>query len=132
MSGLRIGIDLVRVSRVAESIEQFGDRFLHRVFTDQEIAYARHAPALTVERFAARFAAKEATLKALGLAGRGISWRHIEVRNADNGAPEILLHEQADAHARAAGFHELAVSISHEGDFATAVVVTTRSANVHT
>ena len=62
-----VGIDLVRVSRVAESLAQFGERFLQRVFTDGEVAYARSAPSLMAERLAARFAAKEAAVKALGL-----------------------------------------------------------------
>ena len=80
------------------------------------------APALTIERLASRFAAKEAAMKALGLAGRGVGWRQIEVTASDAGAPELTLH--GDAKALAAGAGDLALSLSHEGDFATAVVVT--------
>ncbi len=119
---LCVGIDLVMVSRVARSLDHFGDRFLKRIFTDGEIAYARAAPALTHERLAGRFAAKEATMKALGLAGRGVGWREIEVVTADSGAPELRLH--GEARTLAAGAGDLALSLSHEGDFATAVVVT--------
>jgi holo-[acyl-carrier protein] synthase len=114
------GIDLVRVSRIEESLAQFGERFLRRIYTDGEVAYARSAPALTSERLAARFAAKEAALKALGLAGRGVGWRDIEVV-AGEGGPSLRLHGAAAL----AGPREIAVSLSHEGDFATAIVVTT-------
>jgi holo-[acyl-carrier protein] synthase len=124
MSRLRVGIDLVRLSRIAESLQQFGDRFLRRVFTDGEIAYARAVPALTVERLAARFAAKEAAIKALGLADVGIGWRDIEVERASSGACALRLHGAAGERARADGVGELALSLSHEGDYATAVVVT--------
>ena len=119
---LAVGIDLVMVSRIASSLEHFGERFLHRIFTPGEIAYAMAAPALTVERLAGRFAAKEAAMKALGLAGRGVGWRQIEVTTSDSGAPELQLHGEARALAVAAG--DLALSLSHEGDFATAIVIT--------
>jgi len=111
---LRVGIDLVSTSRIAESIAAFGERFLRRVFTDAELAYARGAP----ERLAARFAAKEAAKKALGL--DGVSWRELEVARAADGAPSLVLHGAARA---AAGECELAMSMSHEGDHATAVVI---------
>ena len=100
VGALRAGIDLVRVSRIAESLAQFGERFLRRVFTDGEIAYATAAPALTAERLAARFAAKEAAMKALGLSDDGVGWREIEVRREPSGACELLLHGEA---ARVAG-----------------------------
>jgi holo-[acyl-carrier protein] synthase len=124
MSRLSVGIDLVRVSRVAESLDRFGERFLRRLFTDAEIAYAKAAPALTAERLAARFAAKEAAIKALDLADRGVGFRQIEVRRTPSGRCELLLHGDASAFAEAAGVDELSVSLSHEDDFATAIVVT--------
>ena len=92
---MTVGIDLVRVSRVAESLAQFGERFLRRVFTDGEIAYANAAPALAAERLAARFAAKEAAIKALGLVERGVGWREIEVTRAPSGAAQLSLHGAA-------------------------------------
>ena len=82
---MKVGIDLVDVSRIAASIDAFGERFLRRVFTEGEIAYARSAPALTAERLAARFAAKEAAKKALEL--EGVAWRDLEVARSPNGAP---------------------------------------------
>ena len=116
---LRVGIDLVRVSRVEESLTAFGDRFLRRLFTDDEIAYAKAAPAQTGERLAARFAAKEAARKALR-GGDGLGWRQIEVKRETSGACNLLLHDEA---ARAAGPCSTAVSMSHEGDYATAIVL---------
>jgi holo-[acyl-carrier protein] synthase len=121
---LRVGIDLVMVSRIAESLERFGERFLRRIFTDGEIAYATAAPALTAERLAARFAAKEATIKALRLRDRGIDWRDIEVCRTATGFVELALRGAAREAAMQCGASELAVSLSHEGDLATAVVVT--------
>jgi holo-[acyl-carrier protein] synthase len=118
-----VGIDLVQVSRIAESLRCFGDRFLRRIFTPAEIAYATEAPALTAERLAARFAAKEAAIKALRLATDGIDLRLIEVERTPSGECELALHGAAREAARALGTSELAVSLSHEGDYATAVVV---------
>ena len=115
---LRVGIDLVTVSRIAESIALFGERFTRRVFTDAEMAYGAGHP----ERLAARFAAKEAAKKALRL--DGVAWRDLEVRRAQTGACDMVLHGAA---REAAGPCELALSMSHEGDHATAVVI----ANIH-
>ena len=123
-----VGIDLVSVRRVEESLARFGDRFLRRVFTEGEIAYATSAPALAAERLAARFAAKEATIKALGLAqqGIGIGWRQIEIEREASGKCRVVLHGAARAAAARAGFATLAVSLSHEGDTSAAVVLATR------
>ncbi len=120
---LRVGIDLVQISRIAESLEKFGERFLRRVFTDAETAYATAVPSKTSERLAARFAAKEATLKAIGLVDHPMNWRDIEVRRAPSGACEISLQGGAIDAAKLSGISELAVSLSHEGDYATAVVI---------
>lgn len=113
---LRVGIDLVQVSRIAASLEAFGERFLARVFTPGELAYARDKP----ESLASRFAAKEAVKKALEL--DGVGWTDIEVVRRASGACEVALHGEARTAAAALGA-ELALSMSHEGDFATAMVV---------
>ena len=118
---LAVGIDLVQVSRIAESRAHFGARFLERIYTPTEIAYAAAAPDQTNERLAARFAAKEAALKALGLADQGVSWREIEVVRTSSGACELALHGRA--RELAPGATNIALSLSHEGDLATAVVV---------
>ncbi len=114
MSRLAVGIDLVQVSRIAGSVETFGERFLRRVYTDGELAYAGG----DCERLAARFAAKEAAKKALRL--DGVGWRDLEVVRTPSGACELVLHGAARA---AAGERSLALSMSHEGDHATAVVI---------
>jgi holo-[acyl-carrier protein] synthase len=114
-----IGIDLVRVSRIQESLDKFGERFMRRVFTDGEIAYATAAPAQTAERLAARFAAKEAAIKALDVANTG-SWRDIEVQRAASGKCMLALHGGV---RQAAGRVAVSLSLSHEGDYATAVVL---------
>lgn len=121
---LQVGIDLVRVSRMAESLALFGDRFMRRVFSDDEIAYATAAPALTAERLAARFAAKEAAVKALRVVERGVAWRDIEVRRTATGACELALSGAVGDLATSLGAEEFAVSLTHEGDFAAAIVVT--------
>jgi len=115
---MRVGIDLVDVSRITASINAFGDRFLRRVFTDGELAYALASPALTTERLAARFAAKEAAKKALDL--EGVAWRDLEVARSPSGACHLVLHGAARV---AAGAMSFALSMSHEGDHATAVVI---------
>ena len=112
------------LSRIAESLELFGERFMRRMFSEDEIAYATAAPALTAERLAARFAAKEAVVKALRVVERGVAWRDIEVRRAATGACEVALRGEVGAVATSLGAEEFAVSLTHEGDFAAAIVVT--------
>jgi holo-[acyl-carrier protein] synthase len=122
-----VGLDLVDVREVAESIERFGQRYLERCYTPAEVAYAMSAPdrVTGVRRLAARWAAKEATIKALGASERGISPRQIEVVRAGDGSVHLELHGPAFAAARAAGVlpGALVVSMSHQGDLAAAVVV---------
>ncbi len=84
-SALRVGLDLVQVSRVEESLARFGDRYTQRVFTAAEIAYCESSSAERSRRFAARMAAKEATWKALGLDDTGHDWRAIEVARDERG-----------------------------------------------
>lgn len=120
---LRVGIDTVEVAGIEASIDAFGDRFEQRLFTDHELEAAGRVPARRAERLAARFAAKEALIKALSLAEAGVGWRDIEVCSAADGTPSVRLHGLAAAHADAAGVAELAISLSHDGGQACAVVV---------
>jgi holo-[acyl-carrier protein] synthase len=120
---LGVGIDLVQVSRVAESLERFGERYLRRVYTDAEIAYATSAPGETAPRLAARFAAKEAAFKALRLEDP-MNWREIEVRRSPEGRCDLVFHGAVRCAVERSGVGQVAVSLSHEGDYATAVVVT--------
>jgi holo-[acyl-carrier protein] synthase len=106
-------------------LRQFGERFVQRLFTAREAAdaVAVHGDAARHERLAARFAAKEAVIKALDLPEEGVNWRDIEVVRGANGRPALALHGRAAAAAARAGVSEWAVSISHDAGQACAVVV---------
>jgi holo-[acyl-carrier protein] synthase len=119
---LRVGMDLVQISRIAESLEQFGERFLRKLFTEGEIAYARQSATGTSERLAARFAAKEAAIKAFSFSDAGIGWRDIEVCKLPDGGCRLALHGKAAQQASQLGVSDIALSLSHDGDYATAVV----------
>jgi holo-[acyl-carrier protein] synthase len=120
----RLGFDLAQVSAVAESVEHFGDRFTRRFFTPGERDYAQSAvaPRVRSERLAARFAAKEAVIKALSLAEAGIDWRDIEVVRRKSGECGVALHGRVAELARRMGVHKVLLSLSHDGDYAGAVV----------
>ena len=110
------------MSRVHESISAFGDRFVKRFFSEDEIAYASSEGALSTERFAARFAAKEAAIKAFGLTHVGIDWREIEVLRSTDGRCSLRLHGKAALHAQVSRDEDVAISLSHDGDYAVAIV----------
>ncbi len=123
---LTTGVDLVQIPRIARAIQRFGDRFLNRVYTAREVHYSRQRPA----EFAARFAAKEAVSKALGVGMRvlspsGIMWQEVETLNEKGGKPYIILHGHALKLAHAHGLYEWSISLSHDGDIAIAFVVAT-------
>lgn len=120
--GLRIGIDITQISEIEHSFSQFGEHFLRRIFTPGEVAYASAVPAQTAQRLAARFAAKEAAMKAFNLSEAGIGWRDIEVARAGDGACTLQLHRRAAKLVAQSGCTQIAVSLSHDGDYATAVV----------
>jgi holo-[acyl-carrier protein] synthase len=120
--GLRVGLDLVQISRIRESLDRFGERFMRRLFSDAEIAYACESDGVCAERLAARFAAKEATIKALSMSEAGIGWRDIEVCKLPEGACHLALHGKAKSWASGLGVSDVALSLSHDGDYAGAVV----------
>jgi holo-[acyl-carrier protein] synthase len=114
-----VGVDIIEISRIAEAVDQWGERFLRRVYTEAELALCRRqTPSL-----AARFAAKEAVVKALGQTDRGIGWRDIEVLAEPGGRPEVELHGRAAEVAAELGVTGLAISLSHSRDNAVAFVV---------
>ena len=120
---LGTGIDLAEVSRIRESIERFGDRFLHRVYTPHEIAYSS-SKANKYERYAARFAAKEAGMKALGTGwAEGVHWTDVEVVNESNGRPSLILHNRAAEVAKQRGIRALALSLTHTANYGLATVI---------
>ena len=113
------GVDIVEIHRVDRIVEIYGARFLSRIYTDREVAYARgRAPQL-----ASRFAAKEAVMKALGTGVRGVKWRDIEVVRDPGGPPRICLHGSALNKFDNMGLDSLAVSLSHSQEYAVAFVV---------
>jgi holo-[acyl-carrier protein] synthase len=116
------GIDLIEVPRIARSIERYGERFLQRIFTDDEIAYCR-ARASAAESFAARFAAKEAGAKALGTGiQHGVSWKELEVRRAPDSRPTLFLSGRARAIAGQLGVTRVSLSLTHTASLAVATV----------
>lgn len=117
-----LGLDVVFVPRIAESLQSFPERFEQRMFTAGEITYARSAPAQRAERLAARFAAKEAVIKALSLSEDGVDWRDIEVVRKEDGSCDLALHGAAAAALAARGGDRVIVSLSHDGEYAAAVV----------
>lgn len=122
---MAVGIDLVAVDEVEDALSHFGDRYLRRVFTDHEIACSTGAGKVRARHLAARFAAKEAAMKALGPSDRRPAWRSIEVRQHDGGRCTLALTGHAAELARRAHLTEFVVSLSHEGNLAAAVVLAT-------
>jgi holo-[acyl-carrier protein] synthase len=118
---LGVGVDLTPVSRMAEAMERHPERLEARLFTDRERSYCR-ARANAAQHFAARFAAKEAVLKALRVPP-GLSWHELEVVSDEKGAPRLELHGEAARAARASGVERLHLSITHADDQALAFVV---------
>ncbi len=119
-----LGIDIIRVDRIRKTLERFGDRFTKRVLTPAEQRYVRGRP----ETMAGRWAAKEAVSKVLGLGVRGIGWRDIEVERLPTGQPAVRLHGRAARRAEQLGMARVAVSISHEADYAVAIAFGIRTA----
>ena len=119
---LSTGVDIIEISRIAWTLERYGELFLRRIYTSGELEYCRGRPS----KLASRFAAKEATMKALGTGVRGVGWKDIEVTRAPSGAPGILLHGRAKSRAERLGVLEISISMSDSRDNAVAFVVTRR------
>ena len=118
-----LGIDIIKVERISKAIEKHGRRFAKRVLTDAEDAYVRDRP----ENFAGRWAAKEAVSKVLGLGVRGVGWREIEIVRLPTGQPTVRLHDRALRRAAQLGMEQVAVSISHEREYAVAIAFGVRT-----
>jgi holo-[acyl-carrier protein] synthase len=118
-----MGIDITEVSRIAAAIARHGERFLHRVFTPAEIRYCE-SKKNRYERYAARFAAKEATMKAIGTGWRqGVAWKEIEVGREPGGRPTLHLSGQVKQHADYLGMHHASISLTHTAELAMAQVI---------
>lgn len=117
------GVDIAEVPRIREAIERHGERFLKRIFTEGEIQYCE-SKANRVERYAARFAAKEAGMKAIGTGwNHGVRWRDIEVARKPGGRPTLLLHGKAAEFAAKLGATNIALSLTHTAEQAFAQVI---------
>jgi len=110
-------VDIINVERIRSALERFGSRFTRRILTDAENAYVRDRP----ETLAGRWAAKEAVSKVLGLGVRGVGWREIEIVRLPTGQPTVRLHDRALRRAQQLGMERVAVSITHERDYAVAI-----------
>ncbi len=118
-----VGIDIIEIERVADVIARHGDRFLNRIYTPDEIAHCRGR----VSELAARFAAKEAVMKALGTGVRGVGWRDIEVLPNRRGKPLVFLYERGAGRAERIELRGLEISLTHSNEFAIAAVVGERA-----
>jgi holo-[acyl-carrier protein] synthase len=118
-----IGIDLAEVDRIRQAIERYGRRFIERIYTEKEIGYVERK-ANKYERYAARFAAKEAGMKAVGTGWkRGVRWRDFEVTNLPSGRPTLQLHGEAAKFAENLGVRSIALSITHTAAQGMAIVI---------
>ena len=126
MGSYAVGIDMLAISRLQRVLDRHNGRFLRRVYTPEEVAFCRGR----VPELAARFAAKEAVMKALGTGIRGVAWREIEVLPDRRGKPLIYLYGRAQERADKIGLRALDVSLTHERDFAVAAVVGVREGEV--
>ena len=130
MSVLGIGVDLVENARIEHSLDRFGERFLHRVFTDGEIEYSQSMK-YPARHLAARFAAKEAVSKAFGTGiGKAMGWKDIDVRRKSSGEPYVVLEGGAKELAESRQVTKVSISLSHTEHHAMAVIVVEAEAPV--
>ena len=123
MSVIGIGVDLVECARIQRSLDRFGEKFLHRVFTDGEIDYSMSMK-FPARHLAARFAAKEAVSKAFGTGiGKSMGWRDIDVRKKPSGEPFLILSGRADQLAKEHNVASALITLSHTDHHAMAVIV---------
>jgi holo-[acyl-carrier protein] synthase len=123
MSVLGIGVDLIECARVQHSLDRFGERFLHRVFTDSEIDYSMSMK-FPARHLAARFAGKEAVSKAFGTGiGKAMGWRNIDIKKKPSGEPFLVFSGPAQELATKRGVTSALITLSHTDHYAMAVVV---------
>jgi holo-[acyl-carrier protein] synthase len=114
-----IGVDIIEISRIQKAVDRWGERFLKRIYTEPELKLCRRKSA----SLAARFASKEAVMKALGTGIKGVSWKEIETLSEPSGKPFINLHGKALSRASSLGLATMAISLSHSREYAVAFVV---------
>jgi holo-[acyl-carrier protein] synthase len=113
-----VGIDIIEIARIKRAIARWGEQFLHRVYTEPELRLSRKKPS----SLAARFAGKEAVIKAFGTQNKGIGWRDIEILSDPSGKPLVYLYGKAQNQATHIGLASLAISLSHSREYAIALV----------
>jgi holo-[acyl-carrier protein] synthase len=114
-----IGTDIIEIHRIEKAIQSRQDSFLRRIYTEAELQSCHNR----ASSLAARFAAKEAVMKALGTGAKGVSWQDIEILSNSQGAPIVQLHAQAERKAKENGIAKLSVTLSHCREYAIAVVI---------
>ncbi len=119
MQKYRVGVDIIEIERIQAVIDRWGQSFLGRIYTRAELDFCRGR----VPELAARFAGKEAVMKALGTGRSGVSWRDVEILPDRRRAPLVFLHGRARRRARRLGLGEVAISLSHSRDYAVASAV---------
>jgi holo-[acyl-carrier protein] synthase len=117
------GIDIVEIGRIEKAVARWGERFLHRVYTDPELSLCGKKP----PSLAVRFAGKEAVMKLLGTGTTGVGWREIEVLANPAGKPLLNLYGRAQSKASGLGLKDIAVSLAHSRKYAIASAVSTSS-----
>ena len=126
MSVIGIGVDVIECARIQHSMERFGDRFLHRVFTAGEIEYSMSMK-FPERHLAARFAGKEAVAKAFGTGiGKSMGWRNIDIRKRESGEPFLVFTGPTEAYAAERGVMSALITLSHTENYAVACVVLER------
>ena len=113
-----VGIDIIEIARIEKAIARWGESFLHRVYTEPELKLCHNKPF----SLAARFAGKEAVIKALGTQAKGINWKEIEILSDPSGKPLVHLYGKAKNQAGSLGLNNLAISLSHSKEYAIACV----------
>ena len=116
---IAIGVDIIEIDRIEQATLNWRDSFLRRIYTKAELETSNNKPS----SLAARFAAKEAVMKALGTGARGLGWKDIEVLSNSDGAPFVRLHGRAYDKAKEIGMSQFAISMSHSKHYAIAMVV---------
>ena len=114
-----IGADIIEIARIEKAVKRWGESFLQRVYTDSELRLYRRK----LSSLAARFAGKEAVIKALGARNKGISWKEIEILSGPGGKPSVRLYGRIQNQAASLGLNKLAISLSHSREYAIAVVM---------
>ena len=117
-SGAAIGVDIIEIDRIDRAVSRWHDSFLKRIYTQAELECHR-----SISSLAARFAAKEAVMKALGTGARGVNWRDIEILTNGSGAPQVRLHGRALARSKELGVAQFSISMSHSREYAVAFVI---------